>query len=124
MFVLFKAKFEETDSQGIKILTLQLGGTNQVIYQELEEGNRDPEGAWDWLSKKRGDLQSLWRNLTNREMFDYFTECEIVLDCEYVNVINVTVIQWSFTRTWNIQDGANSRKICQAIKHFRQSSEL
>ena len=53
MFSLLKAKFGETDSQGIKKLTTQLDGLNQLIYQELERGNRDPEGVWGWLSKKR-----------------------------------------------------------------------
>ena len=59
MFALLKAKFEETDSQGIKKLTLQLEEMIQVIYQELEEGNRDPEGAWGWLSKKRA-IYRVW----------------------------------------------------------------
>ena len=53
----------------------------------MGEGNRDPEGARGWLSKKRDDLQSLGRNLTNREMFDYFTKCKIVMECEYSGVI-------------------------------------
>ena len=87
MFTLLKEKFEESQAQGIIKLSAQLGEMNQVIYQELGEGIRDPEGAWDWLSKKRGDLQSLGRNLTNREMFDYFTKCKIAMECEYVNVI-------------------------------------
>ena len=35
MFALLKAKFEETDSQGIKKLPLQLEEMKQAIYQEL-----------------------------------------------------------------------------------------
>ena len=42
----------------------QLEGMNQAVYQELEEGAQDPEGAWGWLPKKRDDLQSLGRGLT------------------------------------------------------------
>ena len=87
MFTLSKEKFEETQAQGIIKLSAQLDEMNQAIYQELDEGIRDPEGVWDWLSKKRDDLQSLGRNLTNREMFDYFTKCKIAMECEYVNVI-------------------------------------
>ena len=53
MFTLLKEKFGETQAQGIIKLIAQLGEANQVIYQELDECIRDPEGAWGWLSKKR-----------------------------------------------------------------------
>ena len=46
---------------------MQLEGTDQVVYQELEEGVQDPEGAWGWISKKRDDLQSLRGALTIRD---------------------------------------------------------
>merc|ERR1712114_140483 len=87
MFTLSKEKFEETQAQGVIKLSAQLGEMNQVIYQELDEGIRDPEGSWGWLSKKRGDLQSLGRNLTNREMFGYFIKCKIVSGYPYFNVV-------------------------------------
>ena len=102
MFTLLKEKFEETQAQGVIKLIAQLGEMNQVIYQELDEGIRDPEGAWGWLSKKRDDLQSLGRNLTNREMFDYFTKCEIAMGREYVTVINVIFSQLSSLATLGI----------------------
>ena len=65
----------------------QLEDINQVIYRELDEGVQDPEGVWDWLSKKRGDLQSLGRGLANREIYDYFTKCKIVLECQFLGVV-------------------------------------
>ena len=33
---------------------------------------RNPEGVWGWLVKKRRDLKSSGRYLTNREMLNYF----------------------------------------------------
>ena len=39
---------------------------------------RTPEGVWDWTGKKRGELKSSGRYLTNREMFDYFRDSNIV----------------------------------------------
>ena len=110
MFTLLKEKFEETQAQGIIKLSAQLGEMNQVVYQELDECIRDPEGVWDWLSKKRDDLQSLGRNLTNREMFDYFTKCKIAMECEYVNVIKRHCYSIDFLMTLRSKDGATSRK--------------
>ena len=46
----------------------KLGGVNQVIYQELEDGVQDPECLRGWISEKRDDLHSLGRDLTNREI--------------------------------------------------------
>ena len=74
----------------------QLEGINQVIYLELEEGAQDPEGAWGWLSKKRDDLQSLGRELTNREIYDYFIKCKVVLDYRFFSVIRTHFLTADF----------------------------
>ena len=63
MLGILKDKFQERPGEAVTKLTAQLEDINQVIYRELDEGVQDPEGAWDWLSKKRGDLQSLGRGL-------------------------------------------------------------
>ena len=76
MFGLLKNKYQGKPGEAIMKLMAQLEATNQVNYSELDEGAQDPEGAWDWLSGKRGDLQSLGRGLENREIYDYFTKCE------------------------------------------------
>ena len=67
MFRILKEKYDERPGEAIKRATLQLENINQVIYQELAQGIQDPEGVCDWLSKKRGDLQSLDKNLTSRQ---------------------------------------------------------
>ena len=77
-------------------MTLQLENINQVIYQELAQGIQDPEGVWDWISKKRDDLHSLGRNLTNREIYDYFIKCKIVLDYPYFKVIRTHCLTVEF----------------------------
>ena len=69
MFRILKDKYKERPGEAIKRLMEQLEGISQVIYQELEEGVQDPEGVWGWLSKKRDDLQSLGRNLTDSEIY-------------------------------------------------------
>ena len=58
-FRILKEKYKERPGESIKRLTAQLGDMNQVIYQALGEGARDPDGAWGWLSEKRDDLHSL-----------------------------------------------------------------
>ena len=82
-FRILKEKYKERPGEAIRGLMAQLEGTNHVIYQELEEGVQDPEGERGWLSKKRGDLQSLGRCLTNREIYDYFIKRKIVLDYRF-----------------------------------------
>ena len=49
-----------------------------VIGKELGIGVRTPEGAWDWIGRKRSELGNLGRVLTNREMFGYFRGANVV----------------------------------------------
>ena len=58
-----------------------------MIYQELEEGVQDPEGARGWISKKRDDLYSLGGDLTDREIYDYFIKCKIAPGYRLYSVI-------------------------------------
>ena len=78
MFRILKEEYTERPGEAIMRLMAQLEDIHQVIYQELEEGVQDPEGAWGVGYQRRGDLQGLGRGLTNREIYDYFTKCKIV----------------------------------------------
>ena len=69
-----------------------------MIYMELGEGVQDPEGVWGWLPKKRDDLNSSGRYLTNREMYDYFTKCKIVLEYKLVNAIRNRCLAVDFAK--------------------------
>ena len=59
MLTRLEEKFGETQAQGIIKLIAQLGETNQVIYQELDEGIRDPEGARVGCLRK-GAIYRVW----------------------------------------------------------------
>ena len=48
------------------------------------------------VTKEKGDLQSLDRNLTNREIYDYFIKCKIVTDYPYFNVIRTRCLAVEF----------------------------
>ena len=96
MFRILKEKYDERPGEAIKRVTLQLENINHVIYQEIAQGIQDPEGAWDWLSKKRDDLQSLSRDLTNSEIYDYFIKCKIVLDYRLFSVIRTRCLTVDF----------------------------
>ena len=87
MFRILKEKYKGRPGEAIKRLTAQLEGINRVIFQELEEAVRDPEGVLGWLSEKRDDLQSLGRCLTNSEIYDYFTKCKTVSGSRFFSVI-------------------------------------
>ena len=50
----------------------------------------------DWLSKKRDDLQSLGRDLINREIYDYFIKCKIVLDYRLFSVVRTHCLTLDF----------------------------
>ena len=71
-FVTLKARHYEPAGQPITRITNQLGNLNDVIWKELGLCVRTPEGVWDWLGRKRREMGSLGRILTNREMFGYF----------------------------------------------------
>ena len=68
----FKARRYEPDGQPISRIAKQLNMPDTVIGEELGIGVRTPEGVWGWLGRKRSELRSLGRILTNREMFGYF----------------------------------------------------
>ena len=78
MFATLKARRYEPAGQPITRITNQLGNLNDVIWKELGLGVRTPGGVWGWLGRKRRELKSLGRILTNREMFDYFRGSNIV----------------------------------------------
>ena len=69
-----------------------------MIYHELEEAVQDPEGAWGWLSKKRDDLHSSGRCLTNREMFGYFTKSKFVVEYRQFSLIRTRFYTVGFTK--------------------------
>ena len=76
--------YQEPEGAPIGRIFGQLNGIVKVIYIELElgvrnpEGVRHPEGGWGWLGRKRNDLRTMGRNLTNREIYMYFKDCSIV----------------------------------------------
>ena len=49
-----------------------MNSPNAVIEKELGIGVRTPDGVWDWIGRKRSELNNFGMVLTNREMFDYF----------------------------------------------------
>ena len=69
MFPTLKSKRYEPSGQPIARIANQLGDLNKVIWRELGIGIRTPEGAWDWIGRKRRELKSLGSELTNREVF-------------------------------------------------------
>ena len=56
----------------------QLGEIEKAIYHELEPWVRNPACFWGWLRKQRNDLKALGAHLTNRDIYNCFTECIIV----------------------------------------------
>ena len=74
MFKVLSGKYREQDGVPIVRTTGKLGGIEEVIYRELEPGVRNPEGVWGWLGKQMGDLKTMGRHLTNREVYNYFEE--------------------------------------------------
>ena len=92
-----------------------------MIYQELEEGVQDPEGAWGWLSKKRGDLNSLGRNLTNSEIYDYFIKCKIVADYRLFSVIRTHCLTVDFVEDLEeLKWGSPKKEVRRTIKYLRR----
>ena len=57
------------------------------MERELGIGVRTPEGVWDWIGRKRRELESLVIELPNREVFDYFRGEAIVKDHTLNNII-------------------------------------
>ena len=98
MFRILKEKYKEIPGEAIRRLMTQLEGMNQVIYQELGEGVQDPEGVRGWLSRKRDDLQRLGRNLTNREIYDYFIKCKVVSEYRLFSAIRTHCLTVDFMK--------------------------
>ena len=69
--------YQEPAGSPIVRLTKQLRGLGAIIYRELGVWVRTPEGVWDWPGKKRRELKSLCKYLTNRETFGYFRGANI-----------------------------------------------
>ena len=56
-FAILKARHYEPAGQPITRITNQLGNLNDVIWNELGLGVRTPEGVWDWLGRKRREME-------------------------------------------------------------------
>ena len=80
-------RYREPGGAPIVRIMKQLGGTGGVITRELEVGVRNPEGACDWVGKKRRDLKSTGRLLTSRDMYIYFKDGTIVKSRKLSGVI-------------------------------------
>ena len=57
------------------------------MEREFGIGVRTPEGVWDWIGRKRRELKGVGRELTSREVFDYFRGATIVKDRTLNNII-------------------------------------
>ena len=66
MFATLKSKHYAPSGQPIARITNQLIELGKVIRKELGIGIRTPEGVWDWIGRKRGELGRLGSDLTNR----------------------------------------------------------
>ena len=73
----FKGGIPRSGRAPIVRIAEQLGEMGGVITREFELGARNPEGVCDRLGKKRRDLKSIGRFLTNREMYIYVKDCSI-----------------------------------------------
>ena len=105
-------------------LTAQLEDINQVIYKEPEEGAQDPEWLWSWLPKKRDDLQSSGRGLTNSEIYDYFAKCKIVLEYQLPEMV-IPLPDGGFRqRSRGFTAGIVSKEICRPIKYLWEYGEF
>ena len=78
MFKILRTKYQEPGGAPIVRITKQLGESEDIILREFRVGVRKPGGAWGWLGKKRRDIKSSIRYLTNREVCLYFKDCAIV----------------------------------------------
>ena len=79
MFKVLRGNCRETEVAPIVRIARQLSEMGRVIHRELELGLRNPEGVGGGrLCKKRRDLKSMGRFLTNREMYIYFKDCSVV----------------------------------------------
>ena len=97
MFSTLHAKHYEPSGRAIARVTTQLNELNKVIWEELGIGVRTPEGAWDWIGRKRRELQSLGGELTSREVSGYFRGDIIVKTHTLSNIIAHHCLSIDFT---------------------------
>ena len=91
----------------------KLCGLGKVIYRELELWARNPEGVWDWLGKRRGDLKTMGRHLTNREIYNYFKDCIIVRTNKLEEVVRDHCVSLEFVGDLKAPDGSIFMKSAQ-----------
>ena len=77
-----------------------LNGMAKIIYRELGLGVRNPEGVWDWLGKKRSDLKVTSRNLTNREVYNYFKDYIVLKSHKLGDVVGPHFISLELWKIW------------------------
>ena len=95
--MIFKARHNERAGKPISRITDQLNSLDAVIEIEMEVGARTPDGFWDWLGRKRIELKNLGRVLTNREMFGYFREANVVKTHKLRQVVQNHCLAIEFT---------------------------
>ena len=60
MFETFKARHYEPAEKAISRITKQLNTSDTVIGEALGIGVRTPDGVWDWIGRKRSELNNFW----------------------------------------------------------------
>ena len=86
VFRITKAKYQEQEGVPIVRIMGQLSSIDSVIYNDLEQGARNPEGIWGLLVQgKRPQIGG--RNLNNREIYSYIEDCIIVKNHRLADVI-------------------------------------
>ena len=75
-----------------------MSSIDRAIYNELEQGARNPEGIWDWSVKKRNDLKALRGNLHNREIYNYFEDWGIVKNRKLADIMRSHGLSVEFMR--------------------------
>ena len=86
-FSIFRYKYREPEGAPIVRIMGRLGAVGKAVYRESEPGVRNPAGVWGRLGKKRHDMESLGRHLTNREIYNYFKGRRIVNSHKLAEVI-------------------------------------
>ena len=91
----------------------------------MGEGAQDPVGLRDWLSKKRGDLQSLGRGFADRETYVFFHEVQnsIRMPHPWSNK-EPLFIAGVRERHRRFRLGISSAEICRAVAYLWKLSEF
>ena len=66
LFSTLKSKHYEPSGQPITRIANKLNDLNRVVWKELGIGIGAPEGLWDWIGRKRRELESLGSELGSR----------------------------------------------------------